>query len=54
MQNWTRDRWGVHLCALLKGKALDVFARLSPEIALDFKELKKSFAQTLRYDRGLL
>jgi hypothetical protein len=47
-QNWTRDRWGVHLSALLKGKALDVFARLSPEIALDFKELKQALLK--RFD----
>ena len=39
-QKWNRDNWGAHLSALLKGKALDVFARLPPEDALDFDELK--------------
>lgn len=39
-QKWNRDNWGAHLSALLKGKALDVFARLPPEDALDVDELK--------------
>lgn len=33
---WHKHTWGAHLSALLKGKALNVFARLSPEITLDF------------------
>jgi hypothetical protein len=39
-QNWNRHNWGAHLRALLKGKALDVFARLSHEDSLDFDKLK--------------
>lgn len=37
---WHKHTWGAHLSALLKGKALNVFARLSPETTLDFGELK--------------
>ena len=40
VQGWEKDLWGVHLSALLKGKALEVFARLPPEDALDFETLK--------------
>jgi hypothetical protein len=31
-QKWKRDRRGVYLSALLKGTALGMFARLSPEL----------------------
>ncbi|XP_065925778.1 uncharacterized protein [Magallana gigas] len=48
MQKWNKDTWGTHLSALLKGKALDVFARLSPETALDFNELKNALLK--RFD----
>lgn len=47
-QKWNKDTWGTHLSALLKGKALDVFARLSPETALDFNELKNALLK--RFD----
>lgn len=47
-QKWNKDAWGAHLSALLKGKALDVFARLSPETALDFNELKNALLK--RFD----
>ncbi|XP_065936509.1 uncharacterized protein [Magallana gigas] len=47
-QKWNKDMWGTHLSALLKGKALDVFARLSHETALDFNELKNALLK--RFD----
>nr|XP_034310606.1 uncharacterized protein LOC117680625 [Crassostrea gigas] len=47
-QKWNKNTWGTHLSALLKGKALDVFARLSPETALDFNELKNALLK--RFD----
>nr|XP_034331791.1 uncharacterized protein LOC117690977 [Crassostrea gigas] len=47
-QKWNKDTWGTHLSALLKGKALDVFARLSPETALDCNELKNALLK--RFD----
>jgi hypothetical protein len=30
VQGWKKDSWAVYLAALLKGKALDVYVRLSP------------------------
>ena len=38
MQKLNRDNWGTHFSAHLKGKTLDVFARLPSEDALDFDE----------------
>ncbi len=40
VQRWPRTQWVVHLSALLKGKALDVYSRLSLEDALCFDTLK--------------
>ena len=42
LQNWRRDVWAVYLAALLKGKALDVYARLTPEQSKDYDVLKKA------------
>jgi len=36
LQNWRRVVWTVYLAALLKGKALDVYARLTPEQSQQF------------------
>lgn len=41
-QNWDKCIWATHLSALLKGKALDVYALLPPEQALNFEALKTS------------
>jgi hypothetical protein len=41
-QKWDASFWATHLSALLKGKALEVYARFSPELALDYKVLKKA------------
>lgn len=41
-QKWSQNQWGANLGALLKGKALDVFTRLSVEDSLNFDELKKA------------
>ncbi|MCG7875094.1 MAG: RNase H-like domain-containing protein [Candidatus Thiodiazotropha endolucinida] len=41
-QNWKRELWATHLSALLKGRALDVYALLPYEKALDYDELKQA------------
>ena len=41
-QKWPIDEWAVHLSALLKGKALDVYSRIAPEEAMKFDVLKKA------------
>ena len=40
MQGWKKDTWAVYLAALLKGKALDVYARLTPKEANDYDVLQ--------------
>ncbi len=39
---WSEDIWAVNLSTLLKGKALEVYSRLSPTNAADYKILKES------------
>ncbi|XP_064649953.1 uncharacterized protein LOC135501648 [Lineus longissimus] len=39
-QKWPQEQWAMNLSALLKGKALEVYARLPSEDALDFAKLK--------------
>ena len=41
-QRWKRDQWATKLSALLKGKALDVYALMPIEQALDYDMLKNS------------
>lgn len=40
VQGWPRDHWSVQLSALLKGKALEVYARLSIEDGSNYEKLK--------------
>ena len=40
LQGWKIDQWSLHLSALLKGKALDVYSRLPTEDSLDYEKLK--------------
>ena len=40
MQGWKKDDWATYLSALLRGKALDVYARLTPDESKDYKTLK--------------
>ena len=42
LQGWTRSDWAVYLSALLKGKALDVYARLPLEQSQDYGKLKEA------------
>ncbi len=42
IQRWGRDKWSLHLSALLKGKALDVYSRLPIDDALDYDKLKSA------------
>ena len=39
-QGWEKKHWCLHLSALLKGKALDVYSRLPSEESLDYDILK--------------
>ena len=40
LQEWKKEFWAVYLSALLKGTALDVYARLAPEQSKDYEILK--------------
>ena len=42
---WDRDNWATHLSALLQGKALDVYSRLSITDSLDYDALKEALLQ---------
>ena len=42
VQKLDKDMWNVHLSTLLKGKALDVYSRLSKESAFEYDTLKAS------------
>lgn len=39
---WEKQDWATHLSALLKGKSLEVYSRLSPEDALVYDKLKEA------------
>ena len=45
---WDQDRWASNLSALLTGKALDVYTRLSDEHAQDYEKVKEAILR--RYD----
>ena len=47
-QKWKRDDWATCLSALLKGRALDVYARLPPEQANDYEHLKEALLKRYR------
>ncbi|VDH94557.1 Hypothetical predicted protein [Mytilus galloprovincialis] len=47
-QKWKPDIWATHLSALLKGKALDVYALMPVDKALDYPALKDALLK--RYD----
>jgi len=42
LRRWKREDWAVYLAALLKGRALDVYARLAPSQASDYDVLKQA------------
>ena len=46
--NWDRVSWAVSLSALLTGKALDVYSRMSDDAAIDYDQLKTALLK--RYD----
>ena len=48
VQKWPKPTWATHLSALLKGRALDVYALLPSEYALDYDFLKDALLK--RYD----
>ena len=41
-QRWPTSAWAINLGALLQGRALDVYSRLSPEEAGKYSELKQA------------
>ncbi|GFN97178.1 retroviral-like aspartic protease 1 [Plakobranchus ocellatus] len=45
---WSRERWSSSLCALLTGRALDCYGRLSAEQAKDYDKVKEALMK--RYD----
>ena len=53
---WKKSVWAAYLSALLKGRALDVYDRLSVDDAADYEKLKeallKNFDMTERGFRG--
>ena len=50
---WASDTWAIKLSALLSGKAMDVYTRLSTEDAQDYSKLKKSLLTRYNYtDEG--
>jgi hypothetical protein len=42
LQNWPEDQWAIYLSALLRGRALDVYARLTADDSKDYKVLKEA------------
>ena len=48
-QNWEKQNWAVYLAALLRGRALDVYARLPIEQANDYSILRDSLLK--RYNK---
>ena len=47
-QKWKKELWALNLSALLTGQALDVYSRMSPDVANNYDKLKE--ALLLRYD----
>lgn len=48
-QGWKEEKWAVALSTLLRGKALDVFTRLSPDQALIYRNLKDALLKRFDY-----
>ena len=51
---WSKQNWVVMLSALLSGRALDVYARLSYDEATDYNKVKIRFTETIQPDRKRL
>jgi hypothetical protein len=49
LQKWHRKSWSIYLAALLRGKALDVYARLPPPQAQNYDDLKDALLR--RYNK---
>ena len=47
---WDKNVWAAYLGALLKGRALDVYDRLSTEDAADYEKLKDALLKIFRND----
>ena len=46
---WEKASWATHISALLSGKALDVYSRLSEDLALNYDRLKTALLNRYNY-----
>lgn len=51
LQQWPKTTWAMSLSALMKGRALDVYALLTKENALDYDKLKLALLQRYELNR---
>ena len=42
VQGWKKESWAIYLSALLRGRSLDVYSRLTPDQAKDYDTLRNS------------
>ena len=47
--SWEKDTWGIKLSALLTGRAMDVYTRMSDADASDYDKLKKALLTRYNY-----
>ena len=47
--SWEKDTWAIKLSALLTGRAMDVYTRMSDEDASDYDKLKKALLTRYNY-----
>ena len=45
---WAKENWATNLSALVQGKALDVYSRLSPDDALNYDKLKDALLKRIQ------
>ena len=47
--SWEKDKWAINLSALLTGRAMDVYTRMSDADATDYDKLKKPLLTRYSY-----
>ena len=52
--NWDQSTWSTSLSALLTGRALDVYFRLSETAAVDYKQLKEALLKGMNLLKAVL
>ena len=50
--SWEKDTWAIKLSALLTGRAMDVYTRMSDADASDYDKLKKALLTRYNYTEG--